>query len=320
MSDELVFGAEPPLAQHSRRPWTLLIVDDEREVHAVTTLALRDFMFAGRGLHFLHAYSGAEAKQLLAQTADVALVLLDVVMETDHAGLDVVEHVRNVLHNRFIRIVLRTGQPGQAPEPDVITRHDINDYKQKTELTRERLYTTVYTGLSVYRDLMALDASRRGLQKVIESSARIFELRSMEQFAQGVLEQLSALLFLERDAVVVQASGVAMRGEDSRFNIIAGTGSYSASVGMAAETALPEQVLRRIHQVSLDCGMAYGEDYFVGCHSSAQPAQERTVFYVGTDGAEGGMSLADRTLIELFCRNVSIARDNLRLFATRPPE
>lgn len=127
MSDTLVFADESaPASAAARRPWSLLIVDDEREVHAVTTLALDDFKLCGRGLRFLHAYSAREAREILAAQPDIAVVLLDVVMESDSAGLEVVEYVRNVLHNRFIRVILRTGQPGQAPELEVIRRYDIN--------------------------------------------------------------------------------------------------------------------------------------------------------------------------------------------------
>ena len=158
-----------------QRQWRVLIVDDDVDVHAVTRLALRNVSFKGRELELFSAYSGREAFDILRDTPDIALVLLDVVMETDHAGLDVVEFVRNELKDPLVRIILRTGQPGQAPELQVITRYDINDYRHKTELTRERLYTTVYTALSTYRDLVALDANRRGLEKVIRATADLFE-------------------------------------------------------------------------------------------------------------------------------------------------
>lgn len=311
MSNELRFASEAAAPETlARSPWTLLIVDDESEVHAVTELALSGFTFVGRKLHFLHAHSGAEARQVLSQRQDVALVLLDVVMETERAGLDVVEFVRNELRNRFIRIILRTGQPGQAPELHVITRYDINDYKYKTELTSERLFTAVYTGLSTYRDLMALDANRRGLEKVIEASARIFELRSMDHFAQGVLEQLAALLFIERDAVMVHVNGVAAEdlagaSTGSALRIIAATGALEKLVGRDG-SQLPPQVLARLEAARSGRASTFGPDFLVGYQDGSQPL----LFYVET--AEP-ISLPDRTLIELFYRNVGIARENLRL-------
>ena len=102
---------------------------------------------------------------MLAKTPDVALLLLDVVMEVDHAGLDVVKFVREDLQNKMVRIVLRTGQPGQAPEDDVVTNYDINDYKDKTELTSQKLRTLLRASLRSYRDIRTLESNRQGLEK-----------------------------------------------------------------------------------------------------------------------------------------------------------
>src|SRR5690349_16122821 len=190
-------------------PWKILIVDDDEEVHQVTRLALADFIVHGRPLAFLDAYTGAESVQIMRQEPDVAIVLMDVVMETEHAGLLAVEKIRKELGNNRVRIVLRTGQPGQAPEQEVVSKFDINDYKEKTELTTKKLYTVIHTGLSHYRELVALDHNRRGLHKVIDASARIFEQQALERFAEGVLQQLAALLYANSDAVMIRTASVA---------------------------------------------------------------------------------------------------------------
>jgi signal transduction histidine kinase len=137
-------------------PWKILIVDDEPSVHSMTRIVLNEFEFEGKGLEFVSAHSAQEAKQALVEHSDAAMVLLDVVMETDHSGLDVARYIRNEADNDQIRIILRTGQPGQAPETTVIRDYDINDYKEKTELTASRLFTTVYASLRAFRDIVAL--------------------------------------------------------------------------------------------------------------------------------------------------------------------
>ena len=109
-----------------QRLWRVLIVDDDVDVHAVTRLALRNVSFKGRELELFSAYSGREAYDILRDTPDIALVLLDVVMETDDAGLLLARRIREELHNAIVRVVLRTGQPGQAPEQRVIIEYDIN--------------------------------------------------------------------------------------------------------------------------------------------------------------------------------------------------
>lgn len=137
MDDEiLVVDDEKIESSHIKHGWKVLIVDDEPEVHRITKMTLAQFQFDDKPIEFLHAYTGREAQAIVANEPDIALILLDVVMETDNAGLDVVRYVRTELGNQQIRIVLRTGQPGQAPEDDVVANYDINDYKDKTELTR----------------------------------------------------------------------------------------------------------------------------------------------------------------------------------------
>ena len=105
--------------------WKVIIVDDEPEVHAVTKLALSDFTFQDKKLEFVSAFSGKEAEQVMLAHPDAAIVLLDVVMESDDAGLKVAQFIREQAKNNHVRIILRTGQPGQAPERHVIVNYDI---------------------------------------------------------------------------------------------------------------------------------------------------------------------------------------------------
>ena len=124
--DELLFADEVIRDRRkSQHVWKVLIADDEEEVHAVTRMVLDNFIFEGRGLMLLSAYSGVETKHLLQEHPDMAIVLLDVVMEEETTGLEVVRYIRKDLRNRFVRIVLRTGQPGQAPEGQVTVDYDI---------------------------------------------------------------------------------------------------------------------------------------------------------------------------------------------------
>lgn len=150
--------------------WKVLIVDDEPEIHNVTRLALGDFSFEGRDINFVSAYSGAEAQTVLAEHPDVAMILLDVVMEENDSGLQFARHVREEADQRFARIILRTGQPGNAPEEQVIIDYDINDYTAKTELTTARLFTTVISALRGFRDLRKLEDTKRQVEEYAEAA------------------------------------------------------------------------------------------------------------------------------------------------------
>src|SRR5690554_4837556 len=173
--------------QSSTEPFHILVVDDDDEIHVITKMALGDFKLDQRPLQFHSAYSAAEAKQMLQERDDFALMLLDVVMEDDHAGLEVARWTREDLKNRLIRIVLRTGQPGQAPEEEVIAKFDIDDYKEKTELTYRKLLTLMYSSLRAFRDLQAIEQYKQGLERIIQASAELFSARSVSQLSQGIL-------------------------------------------------------------------------------------------------------------------------------------
>jgi signal transduction histidine kinase len=145
-------------------PWNVLIVDDEKEVHDVTRFVLEDYQFDQRGLNLISTYSAAEAKEEITK-GDIALAIIDVVMETEHSGLDLIHYIRNDLGNNVINIILRTGQPGQAPEREVITAYEINDYKSKNELTAQKLFSSVTASLRNYRNLLLLEQNRLAIQE-----------------------------------------------------------------------------------------------------------------------------------------------------------
>lgn len=198
--------------------WKVLIVDDEEEIHAVTRLALHDFSFGGRHLEFMSAYSGAQARECLRDNPDVAIVLLDVVMETDSAGLDVAQFIRQELGNHFIRIVLRTGQPGLAPERRVLKLYDINDYRAKTELTQDRLFSVIYTALSSYRDLIALARSRHQLIGLVNEVEQVSHLVARDLQA-PLSEAVASVRKLGAPSAEAMPSGVAEELLNLRENV-----------------------------------------------------------------------------------------------------
>ncbi|WP_042011061.1 HD domain-containing phosphohydrolase [Aeromonas fluvialis] len=276
--------------------WKVMIVDDEPEVHRITKITLNKFEFDNRPIEFLNAYSAAEAKKMLATTPDVALLLLDVVMEADHAGLDVVKYVREELQNKMVRIVLRTGQPGQAPEDDVVTNYDINDYKDKTELTSQKLRTLLRASLRSYRDIRTLESNRQGLEKVIEASKGIFEKRALRQFVEGAQEQLSALLHL---------------GETQIYDVK----QYTYEVkDQLLEPMLPDhppvrlteapEILRQA--ITRGCSIYHSNQMVLYC----QNQRHHLLFYIETTRQ---LSQIDTSLLTLFTESIIVALENIRL-------
>lgn len=288
--------------------WKILIVDDEQEVHSITNLVLADYSFEGKKLSFASAFSGEEAKKYLETTHNVALILLDVVMETDDAGLNLVKYIRDVLKNHFVRIILRTGQPGHAPEQDVIVNYDINDYKSKVELTTQKLFTTVTSSLRSYRDICALEKNRKGLEKIIHASSNLFEINSLNQFASGVLNQLTAILQLDEDSMYLHASGFAASKEQGNFKILAGGGQFEKGINHDVDEVIDASIREEIYNAVAKKQGFFADDHYIGFFESQNGSQ--SVLYLKESHP---LSNLDKNLVRLFATNVAIAFDNIHL-------
>lgn len=308
--DLLLFADEEVVADASAggERWRVLVIDDEPEVHAITRLALADLEVDGRSIELLRASTGAAGREILRTTPDIALVLLDVVMESEHAGLELARWIREGLGNRLIRIVLRTGQPGTAPEHRVMLDYDINDYRSKTELTARRLMTTVLGGIRSYRDLCVIDSQKEGLQRVIDASATLFERTSFESFLRGLLLQIAALLRPRRSTMFIQTHGPLFGVTEGEPAILAGTGRFAEVQGQPAREQLSEEAWKDIRlAVKGQQGVHRGSYSVFGlCHR----AHSCAAVFVETATP---LTSWESHLLELFCHNATVALDNLRL-------
>lgn len=217
-------------------PWKVLVIDDDEDVHALTNLNLKQFSFSGRPLQLFHAYSAAQAREMFSNESDFAVALVDVVMETDDAGLRLVEYVRNELKNPTVRLIIRTGQPGIAPEREVIDNYDIDDYKDKTELTAQKLYTTLRSTLKAYRDIKVIDYNRQGLKRILDSTSDLYLYQplSLNIFFEGVLKQIIGLLGLGDNGLISAVNGFAITVEGQSV-IRAYNGSFASAPDQESE-------------------------------------------------------------------------------------
>ena len=156
--NELLFSDEPklkspPPKEAGDKEYLVLVVDDDEYVHQLTKMVLRGFTFENSPIRLASAMSAKEAIDYMGSHDNVAVALVDVVMETDNAGLELVNHIRNNFNNNEVRLLIRTGQPGAAPEVSVFQDYDINDYLSKTDLTAHKLRMTLLNALRSYRDI-----------------------------------------------------------------------------------------------------------------------------------------------------------------------
>ena len=297
-------SSEPELAVGV---WNILIVDDDEEIHTVTKLALNDLIVLGRKLQFHHAYSGDEAIRFLQNNLNIAMVLLDVVMESDDAGLKVVQRIRDELHLEELRIVLRTGQPGYAPEESVIKEYDINDYKTKTELTRSKLVTAIIASIRSYQQIRTINQNRIGLQKIINAGANLLEQHSLHEFSEGVVTQIASLIGLHAEGVL--CAQIEDDGSTSdKIYVLGAAGHYAPFIKCQLDKLDNPRIVQQINL----------------CLSQRQNifGQQDTVLYLGSERHCAAVYIEtsrpieafDRQLIEVFLSNISIGYENVTLF------
>jgi diguanylate cyclase (GGDEF)-like protein len=311
--DDLVFLEEQAVtaAGNGAGPvWRVMIVDDDddEDVHSTTTFALGNLDMQHRPLQFVHAYSAGEARAMLRHESDIAVILLDVVMEQDDAGLHLVRYIRETLKLADVRIILRTGQPGYAPEIDAIRDFDINDYKTKSELTRIKLYTTVTAAIRSYEQIRAINSSRRGLDRVLRASTELMALHGVSNFASGVLAQVAAILEIEADGVLCLHEP----GDDRALQlpVMAATGSFAGLHGGMLTVRDDLRAADAIGRTLARCASIFEPEYatlYFGGKSSRDFAA-----FVRLARPLGDIEIR---LLEVFCRNVAVGLDNVELVA-----
>ena len=311
-NDELIFLEDDGVVEVDttfQKQWNVLIVDDDEEIHTVTRLALSDLTVSDRSLNFLHAYSAKDAKAILCEMKqDIAIILLDVVMETDDAGFEVVKYIREELKLPEPRIILRTGQPGYAPEEEVIKLYDINDYKTKTELTRAKLMTTMIASLRSYQQIMTISQNRKGLEKIIASSANLFEEHSVKGFCEGVVTQISSLIGLDAEGLLCAKAGAVLDRDDDGIYVLGAAGEYAELINEPIDKIQNLDIVDHVGRC-----LRFKKHVF-------EP--DCTVLYINHAGFEAAVYIhmakqigdVDKNLLEVFLSSISVGYENVNLF------
>ena len=279
----------------SRPDWRILVVDSDPDVHTATLTALEGQSLFGRPLAFTHAFSDHEARSLLLRSNDLAMVILDVGSGQASSELDLVDFIRHSAGLRNTRIVLRTGHPEHVPDLETLLRYDINDYRTKAELTRDRLMAVVVTAIRSYKQLCAVDASRSSLELMVRSTATLLETKGDYEFASALLTQISALLKVEREGMVC-----ATRGESQRdYYVMAASGKFSEFVNLPLDLVTPGQELDLLLRSAESKGSVYGTDGGLALHIGHKDEQDLVVFVQISRDHQG----LDQQVLGVLCAN-----------------
>ena len=312
IQQKYIFNEEPaPQKQENAdNPWKVLIADDEEVIHKLTKMVLQNYSFEGRPIKLFGAYSGKETLKILDREKDIALVLLDVVMETEDAGLLCAMDIREKLKNNSVRIILRTGQPGQAPEKDIIVNYEINDYKAKSELTSQKLFTVITTSLRDYKHIDTITRNKNGLENIIAASRKLFKINSFSQFATGILQQLTSILDLGRDSLYINYSSLSAIQEyhKNNFTIRAATGIYSGKEDLDIANVIPSELHSQLMEAVHQQKSIFSPDAYIGYFETQKGEKSLLLLQWQRD-----LNQIDHDLISIFGTNVAAAFENISM-------
>ena len=311
--DKFIFKDEPEedkglAAKAADKYWRILIVDDDESVHQVTSLVLADAEIEGRKLQLVSVYSSDQAKETLKRDDDFALAFVDVVMETDHAGLELVKWIRDELKNQAIRLILRTGQAGTAPEAKVIKDFDINDYKEKTDFTSGKMITSVYAGIRAYRDIMTIQRSLDGFKQLITATHDLLKINQIRSFGSAALQHLLSLMNVESSALYIARNHIDFDKTASNM-IIACTGKYISESDSLESSAIDERIKRLISETFARKTHYSDDQCFIGYYETGDldNSAASVLFIEFEEDAEHFKT----NLAELYVTNVALVLDGL---------
>lgn len=306
--DDFLFADEEveQLQDNNKTPWKVLIVDDEPDIHNVTTLVLTGFELDGRKLELIHAYSAADAEKIILQQTDIAVGFIDVVMETNDAGLRLIKFIRNVAKNNMMRLVLRTGQPGEAPEDMVIKDYDINDYKNKTELTASKMKTLMFATLRSYRDILTIEQHKQGLERIISATINFLDCSSITEFASAVLNQVANVMGLSHSKILCCA---ALHNPDQEvdFRLLALSGAKTTAT-LHDQMPVPAPIRSLLEEAHTKRASIRDKEHFVGYFVNNSGLEN--LLYVSQ---EQDLTDTDHNILEFFTNNIAVAYDNIRM-------
>ncbi len=311
LDDQLIFAKEDVVdgvtdTIEKNGFWKILVVDDEADVHEITRITLRGFTFENKGVEILSAFTENQVKSIMQKESDIALILLDVVMEKEDTGLCIVEYIRKELENTAVRIVLRTGQPGKAPEQEVITKYDINDYKTKPELTAQKLFTSVTACLRAYSNLRTIEKNNKGLEAIIQSTLNVFKNQSFSDFGSNIIVQLERILYPDFSLDVDSACFI--RIPNGSLLLMAGTGKYEKKINCVFEEIMPGHVIDFFNKKEKNGGEGFFNGEYIGIFQTKEGFL--SLLYISDCHH---FSDIQKKMVRIYTNTIAIGFDNISL-------
>ncbi len=306
----------PSLHSDLNSEWVILSVEDDPGYQQSLSLGLKGLIVNNAPIRLLTANSAAQAAKVIAENENISVILLDVVMEHDDAGLFLVNTIRNVIGNELVRIVLLTGQPGLAPRFDTMRDFDVDEYWNKVDLTAEKLRSVVTSNVKTWDSLHELAVAKRGLQMIVDASRSITARQEIHSFSDTVLQEITRIIEVE------ERGGVACIHYPQSMSV-----NYSPIVATSGEFAQRKATSLNELLGTLDKGEMQQLHHCIECAVTEQEHQfngQWTVLYFSTQDVDNrryliivksvaALQISHITLLMVFSQNIGNGFTNLAL-------
>lgn len=287
----------------------VLSVEDDQDYQDALINALSTLNYDGKDVEILMANSAAEAGVIIAMNPDISVILLDVIMETDDAGLRLIDTIRDGIGNDLVRIVLLTGQPGSSPADDIMNRYDIDDYWNKPDLTQDHLQTIILSNLRTWHHLKDMKEARHGMQMLIESSQRLATKRDILGYTRSILEEVSQLLNIKKGGIVC-FSNTADGGIEQAI-IVAASGELSGYAQQKLGNVFDDHsLLQSITDACKEKKHVFIEGYSILFFSNKELEERVCISLVKLDRA---LLPNELNLLQVMCENINVGFRNVAL-------
>lgn len=291
----------------STPPFSILVVDGTSALPDLAREALTNLSVDGVGIRLIGAASAAEARQALYDHPEIAVILLELVLEHERAGLDLISHIRNDLGNQRTRIVVCTAHPDAISEEEVIGGADVSDYRAKAELSPRALRTAVTGQLRAFASLQALAAGRKGLARMLVATTGLLELRTPETLFPNILPRVVGLLGIGRHALLCVQGDTQPR--DRKIRVRASIGRFAPWKDVELSSLGEARIEAALERLSPSSETIVEPD-FCALRLRANGGVTGMIYVEGRNDG----SAREWQLLELFRNKCAIAFENALLF------
>lgn len=287
----------------------LTVEDDINYQHALTNSLKEMRPEDNCEIEVLTANSVSQAALVLSLHPDIALTFIDVVMEDDDSGLRLVSTIREVIGNADMRIVLLTGQPGFAPEQQIMKTLDIDEYWNKSDVSAEKLQSIVTSNLRTWKYISQISSARKGLQLVLDASRSINSKHDMGSFSKAVLEEISNILNVTEGGGIMCSTQ--SDGEIIRAHISTANGCFDGFEGkLIDDRVLLPQIYSDFERALDEKRHVFSEHHTIFYFCNKEIAGESYITIVQSDNE---ISEQNEYLLKVFSENVSTGFSNIAL-------